>query len=164
MVNTPYGSSIHWGDNWRGAHLVQDIALKAFNIQPTISWKITDKLSIGAGLMMEFGNIQAEPRADRTRRTVVYGRFHAGQRGASSCLRRWSVRCFPLWNPFRKRWRYTTMRRQLRVALQGDAGVRLGFIVGAMYDVNEHFTVGVSYRSKVTARVKEGRNLLKYAK
>ena len=57
-INTPYGSGITWGDNWKGSHLIQEISLKAFNIQPTISWKITDKLSIGAGLMMEFGNIQ----------------------------------------------------------------------------------------------------------
>lgn len=57
MINTPYGSSINWGNDWAGAHLVQDIALKAFNVQPTISWKIMDRLSVGAGLMMEFGNI-----------------------------------------------------------------------------------------------------------
>ena len=56
-VNTPYGSGINWGNDWRGSHLIQDISLKAFNIQPTISWKIMDRLSIGAGLMMEFGNI-----------------------------------------------------------------------------------------------------------
>ena len=37
-VNTPYGSAINWGRDWKGAHLVQDISLKAFNIQPTVSW------------------------------------------------------------------------------------------------------------------------------
>ena len=57
-VTTPYGSSMNWGKDWKGAHLVQDIALKAFNVQPTVSWKITDRLSVGAGLMMEFGNIE----------------------------------------------------------------------------------------------------------
>ena len=55
------------------------------------------------------------------------------------------------------------MRRQLRSRCKVMPGVRLGFNVGAMYDVNEHFTVGVSYRSKVTARVKEGEISLKYA-
>ena len=34
------------------------------------------------------------------------------------------------------------------VNLKGDAGVRLGFNVGAMFDINEKWTVGVSYRSK----------------
>ena len=52
-VTTPYGSSMNWGKDWKGAHLVQDIALKAFNVQPTVSWKITDRLSVGAGLMMD---------------------------------------------------------------------------------------------------------------
>ena len=49
------------------------------------------------------------------------------------------------------------------MALRGDAGIRFGFNVGAMYDINEHFTVGVSYRSRVTAKVKEGEISLNYA-
>ena len=47
--------------------------------------------------------------------------------------------------------------------MKGDAGIRLGFNVGAMYDINDKFTVGVSYRSKVKARVKEGDVRLSYA-
>ena len=46
---TPYGSSMNWGDNWSGAHLVQEINLTAFTVQPTVSYKICDRLSIGAG-------------------------------------------------------------------------------------------------------------------
>lgn len=53
---TPYGSSMNWGDNWSGAHLVQQINLKAFTVQPTLSFKICDRLSIGAGLMITWGN------------------------------------------------------------------------------------------------------------
>ena len=49
------------------------------------------------------------------------------------------------------------------VSLKGNAGVRFGFNVGAMFDINDKFTVGVSYRSKVTAKVKEGDIALKYA-
>ena len=41
------------------------------------------------------------------------------------------------------------------VGLKGDAGVRLGYNVGAMFDINEKITIGASYRSKVMARVKE---------
>ena len=47
--------------------------------------------------------------------------------------------------------------------LKGDARIRYGFNIGAMYDINEKFTVGVSYRSKITAKVKEGEVDLKYA-
>ena len=33
-VSTPHGSSMNWGDNWSGAHLVQEINLTAFTSSP----------------------------------------------------------------------------------------------------------------------------------
>ena len=48
------------------------------------------------------------------------------------------------------------------VGLKGDAPMRFGFNIGAMYDVNDKITLGVSYRSKVTAKVKEGKIALDY--
>ncbi|MGL5318011.1 MAG: OmpP1/FadL family transporter [Bacteroidales bacterium] len=56
-VTTPYGSSLNWGKDWAGAHLVQDISLKSFNIQPTIAYKPFERLSIGAGLMIMTGDV-----------------------------------------------------------------------------------------------------------
>ena len=53
---TPDGSSMNWGDNWPGAHLIQSIDLAAYTVQPTVSFKICDRLSVGAGLMITWGN------------------------------------------------------------------------------------------------------------
>ena len=53
---TPNGSSMNWGDNWPGANLVQKINLEAYTVQPTVSFKICDQVSIGAGLMVTWGN------------------------------------------------------------------------------------------------------------
>ncbi|HZK09354.1 MAG TPA: outer membrane protein transport protein [Bacteroidales bacterium] len=57
-VYTPYGSSAKWGDDWAGAHLIQDISLKAFFFQPTISYKISDMFSLGAGLVIATGSVE----------------------------------------------------------------------------------------------------------
>ncbi len=54
---TPYGSSINWGRNWPGAALNQSVDLKIFTVQPTLSWRIIPKLSVGAGLMITWGNV-----------------------------------------------------------------------------------------------------------
>ncbi|WP_028980608.1 OmpP1/FadL family transporter [Sporocytophaga myxococcoides] len=56
-VYTPFGSSIVWGDNWGGKYLIQDIKLKAVFFQPTVSYKIGDKLGIGAGLVFAYGKV-----------------------------------------------------------------------------------------------------------
>lgn len=156
-VNTPYGSGIKWGNDWRGSHLIQDISLKAFNIQPTISWKIMDRLSIGAGLMMEFGNISLNraligPSAMTDMANEMLGPV---------------LDKYPMFKPMvepliAEMSRYDDTSAA-SVSLKGKAGLRLGFNIGAMFDINDKFTVGVSYRSKVTAKVKEGDIALKYA-
>ncbi|MGL4327817.1 MAG: OmpP1/FadL family transporter, partial [Tannerellaceae bacterium] len=56
-VTTPYGSGLNWGKDWVGAHLVQDINLKSFSIQPTIAYRPIEGLSFGAGLMIMTGDV-----------------------------------------------------------------------------------------------------------
>lgn len=160
-INTPYGSSIKWGNDWAGAHLVQDIALKAFNIQPTISWKIMDRLSIGAGLMMEFGNISMS-RALIGPGELTYMANYMSQAIAQQYPQMLPV-LKPVLDPIMQEMAIYDDASAASVSLKGNAGIRFGYNVGAMFDINDKFTVGVSYRSKVTAKVKEGDIALKYA-
>ncbi|RHJ91054.1 OmpP1/FadL family transporter [Parabacteroides bouchesdurhonensis] len=163
-LTTPYGSSMNWGKDWKGAHLIQDISLKAFNIQPTVSWKIMDRLSIGAGLMMEFGNIELS-------RALIGPGEMSGM--ASGLMDQFGplLQAHPELGAIAKPVIDKLIADMAKyddasaasVNLKGDAGVRLGFNVGAMYDINDKVTVGVSYRSKVKARVKEGDIALSYA-
>lgn len=56
-VYSPYGSAVEWQQDWPGSHLVNNIDLKAIFFQPTVSYKITDKISIGAGLIYVNGGV-----------------------------------------------------------------------------------------------------------
>ncbi len=56
-VTTPYGNSLKWGDDWDGKYLIQDISLRAIFVQPTVAYKINDKLGFGVGLMAVNGNV-----------------------------------------------------------------------------------------------------------
>ncbi|MDR4987898.1 MAG: outer membrane protein transport protein [Bacteroidales bacterium] len=56
-VNTPYGNSLQWEDGWAGRFLIQDISLRAITIQPTLSYRLTDHLSVGAGLVYVLGQV-----------------------------------------------------------------------------------------------------------
>ncbi|RHJ77992.1 OmpP1/FadL family transporter [Parabacteroides sp. AM08-6] len=163
-VTTPYGSSMNWGKDWRGAHLIQDISLKAYNVQPTVSWKITDRLSIGAGLMMEFGNIELSraligPGEMNDMANGLLEQFQpvlAANPGLAAMVKPTVDKLMTDLEKYKD-------ASAASVNLKGDAGVRLGFNIGAMFDVNEKVTVGLSYRSKVQARVKEGHIALGYA-
>ena len=56
-VYTPYGSAVAWDQDWAGAYLVNNIDLAAIFIQPTVSFKIEDKLSIGGGPIFVQGRV-----------------------------------------------------------------------------------------------------------
>jgi len=56
-VYTPFGNSCSWGDDWKGRYLIQDIKLAAYYFQPTVSYKINDKLGIGAGFIYAKGSV-----------------------------------------------------------------------------------------------------------
>ena len=40
--------------------LSQQVSLKVYNVQPTISWRILPNLSVGAGLMIAWGNVDLD--------------------------------------------------------------------------------------------------------
>lgn len=56
-VNTPFGNSLAWEDNWAGRYLIEDITMMAITFQPTVSYRINDFLSFGAGLVYAFGSV-----------------------------------------------------------------------------------------------------------
>ncbi|TLX73677.1 hydrocarbon degradation protein [Labilibacter sediminis] len=56
-VTTPYGNSLAWKSDWDGRFLIQDISLSAIVVQPTLSYKINDKLGFGLGAMIAFGSV-----------------------------------------------------------------------------------------------------------
>ena len=56
-VYTPYGSSVKWADDWKGSSVLQSLKLQAVFIQPTVSYKIGEKLGIGVGFVYALGSV-----------------------------------------------------------------------------------------------------------
>lgn len=57
---TPFGSTINWQDGWSGRFIVNRLQLLSVYIQPTISYKITDQLGIGAGFVYGIGKVNIQ--------------------------------------------------------------------------------------------------------
>lgn len=151
-LTTPYGSSLKWPKNWEGANLIQDISLKSYVLQPTFSYKITSRLSIGAGLMMAIGDMN-----------LSRGLMSANDFQSFAGL----VPSLPI--PDEQKAQLTELIRSTAgvvpasARLDGKANLRVGFNVGAMYDITDQVTIGLSYRSKIKMKVKEGDAELTYA-
>lgn len=65
-IYTPYGSSVEWEEDWAGSHLVNDINLESIFVQPLISIRLSDEVSIGGGPIFVTGNVNFNRNADRS--------------------------------------------------------------------------------------------------
>lgn len=142
---TPYGSKIDWSENWPGSVLNQSVKLQVFTVQPTISWRVIPKLSIGAGLMISWGNVD----------------LNKGLVNASSFDKMvgvlQSVNQLPAGIP------QFGNTSPASVNLKGNANVAVGVNVGAMYEINSKWNVGASFRTKMNMTVDAGDASVKYA-
>lgn len=64
-VYTPYGSSVTWPTDWEGSHLVNNISFEAIYIQPLVSFKISDMLSVGGGPIFVTGGVNFNRNINR---------------------------------------------------------------------------------------------------
>lgn len=113
-VYTPFGSKLQYAEGWEGRTSLTDIDLKSIFVQPTISYAITDKLSVGAGLVvLAFGSVNLQ-------------------------------RDIPFPDSFG------------RIELDGDAERKIGFNAGIFFKPSDKLSVGINYRSKIDAEVKDG--------
>lgn len=153
-LTTPYGNGLKWPKNWVGANLIQDISLKSFVLQPTLSYKITDKLSIGAGLMLAVGNVNLSRAVMSTSDFQKIG-LMISQLPDNVISQQEKAFATGIING--------TKVPPAHATLDGKAHVRAGFNVGILYDVCEKVSVGASYRSRIKMKVKEGEAELEYA-
>ncbi|MEZ9671529.1 OmpP1/FadL family transporter [Vibrio lentus] len=52
------GSSLDYGSDWAGAALLEDITLTAMQVNPSLSYKLNDQWSVGAGVQFSWGAFQ----------------------------------------------------------------------------------------------------------
>lgn len=151
-ITNPAGNSLVWGDNWKGATHIQDVSLKAFNVQPTVSYRISDKISIGAGLMIDFGSFE------QRKGLVAPGAFDA-----LGTLAGGLSTAMPSLAPLPGMIQSFSGQVPVGIELEGSSKVAYGFNIGALIDVTDKLTIGVSYRSKVKLSVDGGEAELEYA-
>ena len=157
-ITNPAGNSLVWGDNWKGATLVQDVSLKAFCIQPTISYKIGKVLSIGAGLMIDFGSFEQRKGLIAPNAFNGLGTL-AGQLASSPLASMLPAALGQLPAAIRSFENMTPAS----IELSGSSKVSMGVNVGILVNVSPKVTLGATYRSKVKLAVEEGDSKLNYA-
>ena len=141
-LNTPNSYNINWGDGWAGAHICQNMSLNQYNFQPTLSVRLGEKLSVGAGMMVTWGNFNF------SRSLLAVGA------STNAFIEQMSgipalgdvIGSSPL----------------ASIELSGKATPAIGFNVGLFWDVNKIFSLGVTYRHPIRMKVEEGSASLRF--
>jgi len=58
--NTPFGLGTKWESDWVGRFNNLDTEVRTFTLNPAVSYRITDELSVGAGFIYAFGDVMIE--------------------------------------------------------------------------------------------------------
>lgn len=145
---TPYGSSIDWGKSWPGAVLNESCDLKIFTVQPTVSWRILPNLSVGAGLMITWGNVN----------------LNKGLVSSASMNKLVGLMNLPSQLTGQKPpYEEFGITAPASVNLTGDSELAFGVNVGVLWDVLPNLSLGASFRSKQDMHVKAGNAAVTYA-
>lgn len=52
-VNVPFGLATEWDPGWRGQIVALESAIKTINLNPSLAYKVSDKVSIGGGISLQ---------------------------------------------------------------------------------------------------------------
>lgn len=59
-IYTPFGSTVEWEEGWSGRFALTRLQLLSIFFQPTVSYRITKKIGIGAGFVYSYGKVNLQ--------------------------------------------------------------------------------------------------------
>jgi len=124
--NTPFGMRNSYQPDWKGRYQALDSEISAFNFNPSLSFKVTEKFSFGAGFNVQY--MQA-----KLTNAIDLGPACFLTLGPMPCASRGIL----------------PQTADGHVSLKGDS-VGFGYNFGAFYALNQDTRLGVSYRSRVS--------------
>jgi len=72
-IYTPFGSTVEWENEWLGRFVLTRLQLRAIFFQPTVSYKVTDRLGLGAGFVLCSGTVNLRKDIPVMDSTGTYG-------------------------------------------------------------------------------------------
>ncbi len=133
-VNIPFGMESSYHADWKGRYQAIDSELATVNFNPAVSLKVTEVLSIGAGLDVQY-------LKSRLTNAIDFGTVCLQALGPMACTGQGLL----------------PQVADGHVSLKGDS-VGFGYNVGIFYTPDENTRFGVSYRSKVHHDVRGNAN------
>ena len=144
-INGPFGSKTEYDKDWIGRYHATTTDMKTVNINPSISWKANDKLSLGAGISAQYIDVKLGKSVDSVAacRKIALG---VAAQTNSSALISYCNKVYP---------KASQVEKDSQAVVSGD-DISFGFNLGLLYQPTELTRLGISYRSKIKHNL-EGR-------
>ena len=126
-LNIPHGVSSEYDKDSFARYEATESALTALNINPALSWKLNDKLDLGAGLNFQYATATLAKSLDSYAVCVSVA-------GAATCAPRFT--------------QFNDPDRDSTSSVEADS-LAVGFNMGGVYKPSDHTTISVGYRSAV---------------
>lgn len=114
-LTVPYGLATEYSRTWGHIDRGMNAEIKVFDLNPNIAWKVSDKLSIGAGISLQYADAQYE--------TGVMGGMGYGRLDVDSFA--WGANIGVMWSPTETLRFGLSYRSQVNHHADGDLRVGL---------------------------------------
>jgi len=132
-VNSPFGLATKYDDDWVGRYhgVVSD--LKTININPSLGYRVNDRVSIGGGINILLADVELSSAID-------FGAICVASLGGPACA---GLGALP-------------QQADGFVEFEADNfdDLGLGFNLGLMYEISNATRVGITYRSEAEVKAK----------
>ncbi len=133
-VGTPFGLSTEYDDGWVGRYHALRSEITSVNINPSIAWKATDKVSVGFGVSIQYVQLELTNNIDSLAVCANFDPTLAGCVGAGL-------------NPVPG-----DANQDSSVKLDGDS-IEIGWNTGVLIDLDDKSRLGIAYRSAIKHEV-----------
>jgi long-chain fatty acid transport protein len=138
-INGPFGSKTEYADDWVGRYQATETDMKTINLNPSISWKTNDKLSLGAGISAQYIDVKLASSVDSAGVCRKIG-IDIATKINSTALIDYCNKAYP---------KAAQYKNDTHAVVEGD-GIGYGFNIGLLYQPTDKTRIGVSYRSKIS--------------
>jgi long-chain fatty acid transport protein len=133
-INAPFGLEVNYDKDWYGRYHATKSEMKTININPSVSWELNDRVSLGAGLSAQYIDVTLGSAIDSAAACRSIARAANSGTLLNQCLN-----LYP---------QVGQAANDSQAKISGDDW-SYGFNLGVLFQPTDKTRLGVSYRSKV---------------